>query len=71
METSKDSRQNTSKSSWGLDDNIKLLDFMGNCEGKSWRDLVNQFDGKLVYGCEYYPPGNIHIHTMNSLRFFY
>jgi|JI9StandDraft_2_1071091.scaffolds.fasta_scaffold1730432_1 hypothetical protein len=46
METSKDSRQNTSKSSWGLDDNIKLLDFMGNCEGKSWRDLVNQFDGK-------------------------
>ncbi len=31
METAKDGRQNSSKSSWGLDDNIKLLDFMGNC----------------------------------------
>jgi hypothetical protein len=38
---SKESR--SSKSSWGLEDNIKLLDFMGDTKGKSWSDVENQF----------------------------
>lgn len=44
MESSKDNK--VSKTSWGLEDNIKLLDYMGNCEGRSWKDLIDQFEGK-------------------------
>ena len=33
--------------------------------------LVSQFDGKLVYGCEYYPPGRLTVPTGTSTRFRY
>jgi len=35
METAKDGKL-ISKTSWGLDDNIKLLDFMSSNHNKSW-----------------------------------
>lgn len=35
MDVAKDGKQ-INKTSWGLEDNIKLLEFMGNCYGKSW-----------------------------------
>lgn len=41
MELSKERGNN--KSSWGLDDNIKLLDFMGDSNNKRWEDIENQF----------------------------
>lgn len=44
MESAKDNK--VSKTSWGLEDNIKLLDYMGNCEGRSWKELIDQFEGK-------------------------
>jgi hypothetical protein len=45
MEISKEGKQ-ANKTSWGLEDNIKLLDFMGNCEGRSWSELMSLFEGK-------------------------
>ena len=42
MESGRDNR----KSNWCLDDNIKLLDFMGICQNKSWREIEYQFEGK-------------------------
>ena len=45
MENNKESRAQ-GKTNWGLDDNIKLLDFIGNSEGKNWNDILNQFEGK-------------------------
>lgn len=44
MESSKDSK--AGKTSWGLEDNVKLLDYMGSCEGRSWKELADQFEGK-------------------------
>lgn len=45
MESAKDGKQ-ANKTSWGLEDNIRLLEFMGNCTGRSWNELMGQFDGK-------------------------
>ena len=42
MEGGRDSR----KSNWGLDDNIKLLDFMGTSYGRNWNELEHHFEGK-------------------------
>ena len=36
----------SSKSSWGLEDNIKLLDFMGASKNKNWTDIEGQFETK-------------------------
>ena len=35
MEGAKDGKQ-VNKTSWGLEDNIRLLEFMGSCSGHSW-----------------------------------
>jgi hypothetical protein len=45
MDGVKDSKQ-ISKTSWGLEDNIRLLEFMGSCSGRNWEDLMAQFEGK-------------------------
>jgi len=42
MESGRDNR----KSYWGLDDNIKLLDFMGNSYGRGWAEIDHYFEGK-------------------------
>ena len=32
---------------------------------------MSQFDSKLVYGCEYYPPSRVNVPTNTSTRFRY
>ena len=34
------------KNNWCYEDNVKLLEFMGNCEGKDWNELLEELEGK-------------------------
>ena len=45
VEASKETKTQN-KTNWGLEDNIRLLDFMGSAEGKSWEDIEAYFEGK-------------------------
>jgi len=43
MESTNGKDKVNSKVAWNIEDNIKLLDFMGNSYQRSWRKLLDQF----------------------------
>lgn len=56
-------------------DQVSQRDFKWKQQFKFYFDedeiAVEQFDKKIHYGCEYYPPTKIHIQTQNSTRLLY